>query len=972
MITSSRFKNLAIVLALICSLFSFISTTAQAATREVVCGAGTYTITDGVASAGSDCTGALVFENDVTEIAREGFRDSAITSLTLPSSLQTIRYAAFYGTSQYPTLVIPNSVTLIENQAFEQGQFTSLTLGNGLTSIGDQVFYRNYGIRINSITFGTALTSIGSAAFQDFGVDRLVIPEGVTTISGRAFDSSSTKVLVLPNSLTSLASDAFIRGDFSIVKYCGSNAAVTSYTFNIPKTCGAIVDFHANLGSGSMSPQTSSTDTILRSNTFTRAGYVFQGWNTQSNGLGTTYLSSDSFPFSSSPNRTLYAKWLQICDGSSPCSIGDTGPGGGVIFYVAPSLFDCGPTLSDKCKYLEYARTTGTNPWTDVNIAWSGETSTALSTTSAAIGTGYKNTLAMVNQAGGGSTSDRAGTATRAYRGPNNLTDWYLPSIDELDQLRAQTDFFGEEFGVFDWRVSPGGIQYWSSTESSSRAAFFMDDMAQDFGAYKEDLSSYVRPIRAFGGRNFINCGTSGTFTIENNIVTGNTNCVGSVAIPSGVTAIGENAFLNNSQITSVNVSNTVITIWLQAFKNTTSMTTITFQTGSVLDSITGGAFEGSAITSIRIPDSVNNLGLFLFYRATSLTSVTLPAGISYIGESMFESATSLTTVTFPASVTTIEGSVFKNATSLSSFTIPAGVTTLDLNAFENTPALTTYTYCGTQLTDTQLSDAGLGGKTRNSCAQPVVYTPPTPIPYLRALTTPKLNLKDGKLLCTPGTYNAGYTLNGVIQGSSTELFSPSTYTYNLLIDGVAQTSLALTSSITSNLWDMPISTSGTLITCSVTVTANGVTKTDRSSDNSSAVSSAFSTQAIATSAAEAAYVAAKSANSRAYPKALVDNRAKWRAEIAAIRANYYQVLARINAESSSRKMISDKSTALKIMITAQRKSAADYKASKPAALAAKDAADKAALDAKKEAIAKANLVYATFIESIGYGVLIP
>jgi len=404
--------------------------------REVACGTGTYTITDGVASAGSDCTGSLVFENDVTEIAREGFRNSAITSLTLPSNLQTIRYAAFYETSQYPTLVIPNSVTLIENQAFEQGQFTSLTLGNGLTSIGDQVFYRNYGIRINSITFGTALTSIGSAAFQNFGVDRLTIPEGVTTISGRAFDAISSSVLVLPNSLTTLASDSFVGGNFSIVKYCGSNAAVIAYTFNISKTCGAIVDFDRNLGLGSMSPQTSSTNTNLSSSTFTRSGYVFQGWNTQSNGLGTTYLSSDSFPFSTSPNRTLYAKWLQICDGSSPCSVGDTGPGGGVIFYVAPSLFDCGPTLSDKCKYLEYARITGTNPWSRVSAAWSGVTSTAITTTSAAIGTGYKNTLAMVNQPGGGNTPGKAGTLTRAYRGPNNLSDWYLPSIDELDALR--------------------------------------------------------------------------------------------------------------------------------------------------------------------------------------------------------------------------------------------------------------------------------------------------------------------------------------------------------------------------------------------------------------------------------------------------------------------------------------------------------------------------------------------------------
>ena len=49
-----------------------------------------------------------------------------------------------------------------------------------------------------------------------------------------------------------------------------------------------------------------------------------------------------------------------------------------------------------------------------------------------------------------------------------------------------------------------------------------------------------------------------------------------------------------------------------------------------------------------------------------------------------------------------------------------------------------------------------------------------------------------------------------------------------------------------------------------------------------------------------------------------------------------------------------------------------DYKASGPAALAAKDAANNVALDAKNTAVAKANATYGTFIESIGYGVLIP
>ena len=253
-----------------------------------------------------------------------------------------------------------------------------------------------------------------------------------------------------------------------------------------------------------------------------------------------------------------------------------------------------------------------------------------------------------------------------------------------------------------------------------------------------------------------------------------------------------------------------------------------------------------------------------------------------------------------------------------------------------------------------------------------VVYESPTPVPYLRTLTSPKLNLKDGKLICMPGTYNAGFTLNGIVQGSATTLFSPSSFTYNLLINGAAQISLTVTSSAATATWNLPTSNSGSLLSCSVTVSANGVTNTHKSTDNTSALSSAVTTLTTAISNADAAYTAAQSANAKAYQKALVDNRALWRKQIEAIRANYFDTLARITASEGTRKMIADKSTALKVRLAAQKKSVADYKVSQPAAAAARDAANKAALDAKNTAIAKANATYGTFIESIGYGVLIP
>ncbi|MCE7859977.1 MAG: hypothetical protein DYG86_09350, partial [Chloroflexi bacterium CFX2] len=49
------------------------------------------------------------------------------------------------------------------------------------------------------------------------------------------------------------------------------------------------VTFDANGGSGSMSPQTTNNPTALTANAFTRAGYSFNGWNTQANGSGTAY-----------------------------------------------------------------------------------------------------------------------------------------------------------------------------------------------------------------------------------------------------------------------------------------------------------------------------------------------------------------------------------------------------------------------------------------------------------------------------------------------------------------------------------------------------------------------------------------------------------------------------------------------------------------------------------------------------------
>jgi hypothetical protein len=205
-------------------------------------------------------------------------------------------------------------------------------------------------------------------------------------------------------------------------------------------------------------------------------------------GIQTNYVKT--FTFSVRPVRAFAATLALACADGGVCAVGDTGPGGGKVFYVhASGTFACGATLSSTCKYLEAASTSGTAAWTDALYAWSGNTSEAIGADAqgTAIGTGYKNTQAMVTQS---STAGRAGTVTRAYRGPNSLSDWYLPSQDELNQMYVNIAAIGG--------FASGG--YWSSSEVDAYGAW-----GQYFGVGAPDydykaFSDYVRPVRAFGG----------------------------------------------------------------------------------------------------------------------------------------------------------------------------------------------------------------------------------------------------------------------------------------------------------------------------------------------------------------------------------------------------------------------------------------------------------------------------------------
>lgn len=82
-----------------------------------------------------------------------------------------------------------------------------------------------------------------------------------------------------------------------------------------------------------------------------------------------------------------------------------------------------------------------------------------------------------------------------------------------------------------------------------------------------------------------------------------------------------------------------------------------------------------SDLTSLTLPSSVTRIGDYAFYNCSGLTSLTLPSSVTSIGEFAFRYCSGLTSLTIPSGVTSIGMSAFEYCSSLTSLTLPSSVT---------------------------------------------------------------------------------------------------------------------------------------------------------------------------------------------------------------------------------------------------------------------------------------------------------
>lgn len=151
--------------------------------------------------------------------------------------------------------------------------------------------------------------------------------------------------------------------------------------------------------------------------------------------------------------------------------------------------------------------------------------------------------------------------------------------------------------------------------------------------------------------------------------------------IDKGEKTIPSDAFVECSLITSVWIPNTVEEIGEKAFSHCTALTEIVFEEGTALKKIGAKAFSMTGITEFEVPPTVTELGEFVFYGCSELTKLTLPKSITVIPNYLCRDASRLTDIVVEGEITEIGNQAFRGC-SLTSFNFTESINAIGGSAF--------------------------------------------------------------------------------------------------------------------------------------------------------------------------------------------------------------------------------------------------------------------------------------------------
>lgn len=163
-------------------------------------------------------------------------------------------------------------------------------------------------------------------------------------------------------------------------------------------------------------------------------------------------------------------------------------------------------------------------------------------------------------------------------------------------------------------------------------------------------------------------------------------NCTNltTVELGDGVTSIGTSAFLKCKQLSSIAIGSGVISIGASAFNGCTALANAEIKSGA----IGANAFQDcTSLANVTLGDGVTSIGRNAFLRCKALASISIGSGVTSIESGAFNGCTALTNANIGSGA--IGANAFQDCSRLANVTLGDGVTSIGANAFLRCTELT-------------------------------------------------------------------------------------------------------------------------------------------------------------------------------------------------------------------------------------------------------------------------------------------
>ena len=183
----------------------------------------------------------------------------------------------------------------------------------------------------------------------------------------------------------------------------------------------------------------------------------------------------------------------------------------------------------------------------------------------------------------------------------------------------------------------------------------------------------------------------------------------GDYTVRQGTKTIADCALISCDKLTSIVIPDSVINIGVYAFSSCDRLTTISVDNNNtVYSSVEGVLFNkdktsliaypcGKTNTSYIIPDGVTAIGYGSFVHCQNIENITMPEGVTSIEERAFSECSNIRKFIIPDGVTSIGFCAFYDCKNLEEITIPKTVTSKANGIFIDCWALKSVFYSGTE-----------------------------------------------------------------------------------------------------------------------------------------------------------------------------------------------------------------------------------------------------------------------------------